>query len=291
MKTCDAKPRPFLKWAGGKTQLLLELRKRIPASWNPERDWYFEPFVGAGALFWDLQPKHAVLNDLNGELMNVWRVLQLSIETCISELKSVAAAYRVDAEKIYYYWRNVRIWGSSSSVQLAARTIFLNKTCFNGLYRVNSEGNFNVPWGRSLKRTICDEENLHACAKFLSENEIQTYNEDFNVHFQDASAKYGDNGLRGALIYFDPPYIPTSKTSNFTSYTAGGFSYANQLRLVALASDLRDLGAHVMLSQAADEPLIDQYRRVGFTCDLIEARRAINSKVGKRGPVGEYIIH
>jgi len=292
VSAAQVNPRPPLKWLGGKSQLIPELLKRIPKTWNRETDAYFEPFLGAGALFWELQPKIAVLNDANEELVNVWRMLRESSSEVIDELRAMAEGYARDPEMAYATLRNLRIPGvEQPNIWRAARMIALNKTCFNGLYRVNAGGGFNVPWGQNPKAHILDEENLVACAQVLQIDTRQIYAEDFEEHFCDAPAKYGDDGLRGALVYFDSPYALVSKTSNFTAYTAGGFSYFDQCRLVVLAVRLQGLGCHVMLSQAADEILIDQYRRCGFKCDKVSARRNVNSKGGKRGPVGEYIIY
>jgi DNA adenine methylase len=278
------KLRPFLKWVGGKTQLLPELRKRIPKTWDPEKDFYVEPFLGAGALFWELQPKNAILSDANEELYLAWLAFdRLFFEDMCSVLRSICVPYALNPEGVYYHWRDdVKIHPSEVSKR-AARTIFLNKTGFNGLYRVNAEGKFNVPWGHKAKVNFFDEPNLRACAEFLQKTEAL------------ANLRRGDfaeiRPIEGALVYFDPPYVPVSKTSDFAAYTAGGFPYVDQLRLVQYAVWWRDSGAHVILSQAADEILIDQYRRCGFKCDPVRARRNVNSKGSKRGPVGEYIIH
>ena len=276
------KPRPFLKWVGGKTQLLPELIARIPTTWHRETDIYVEPFVGAGALFWELLPKRACLGDLNAELFVAW----LALEKCYFDetlewLRDAKRDYQENPEAAYYRWRSLLIQESEVGRQ-AARTIFLNKAGFNGLYRVNKNGQFNVPWGKNPKAEICDVINLRACAAALREIEVSIKLCDFEDWM---------NIPVGSLVYFDPPYVPLSKTSNFTSYTKGGFPYKDQLRLAAFAANLRDKGVHVMLSQAADESLIDQYRRLGFACDLVSARRNVNSAGSKRGPVGEYIIY
>jgi DNA adenine methylase len=278
---------PFLKWAGGKTQLLPELLKRIPPSWNRETDLYVEPFLGGGALFWELQPKNAVLGVASEELYIAWLGLDtLYVDDTFENLCRLRDRYARLPEATYYAIRESEPAAGAIGTR-AARTIFLNKTCFNGLYRVNSKGGFNVPWGQNPAATVFDEENLSACANFLRDNQPDLNHRDF----ESLPCSGVSGGVRGAFIYCDPPYVPVSKTSNFTSYTAGGFTYADQLRLAVWAAKLRDAGAHVMLSQAADEILIDQYRRLGFKCDKVAARRNINSKGAKRGPVGEYIIY
>jgi DNA adenine methylase len=279
------KPRPFLKWVGGKTQLLPELLKRVPKSWNPNTDLYCELFLGAGALFWELQPKRAVLNDANNELYITWLALEHCFENDMyAALRWLQHNYPKKPEACYYHWRSLRLPEHAIGAR-AARTIFLNKAGFNGLYRVNKSGQFNVPWGQNPNTNVFDEENLRACAVFLQSIDVRLRDSDF----ADCLVTE-DVNLRGALIYLDPPYIPVSKTSNFTSYTTEGFTYVDQLRLVQYAVWLRDQGAHVILSNAADEVLIENYRRCGFTCDLVSARRSINSKASKRGPIGEYII-
>ena len=278
------KARPFLKWAGGKTQLLPELLKRIPKGWNPETDRYHEPFLGGGALFWALQPRFALVNDLNCELMGTYTALQTNVEAVISGLRWHAAQYQSEPEKAYYQAREqLRATLDVLDPELAACFIFLNKTCFNGLYRVNKKGLFNVPWGRNLDVCICDADNLRACSKVLNACTR------FAPSWSDFERLAWPS--EGSLWYADPPYVPQSNAASFTSYTTQGFIYADQLRLLVYAAQLKAHGVHVLLSQAANEGLIDQYRRCGFTCDLVHARRAVNSEGSGRGPVGEYIIY
>lgn len=277
--------KPFLKWAGSKRQLLPELRKRIPTTWNPETDLYVEPFLGGGALFWELQPKTAVLMDSNQILIETYKRLRDDIGGVLGCLKVLEEEYLRDPKEKYVSIRanfNVGIEKSNFGAIQAAAFILLNKTCFNGLYRVNADGAFNTPWGHRAKAGLPSEEVLRACAAAL-ENTL--------LRAADFAELAPGMPLEGALIYADPPYAPTSKTSDFTAYTAGGFPYADQLRLALWADIWRSQGAYVILSQAADESLIDQYRRLGFKCDKVAARRNINSKGSKRGPVGEYIIY
>jgi DNA adenine methylase len=277
------KARPFVKWVGGKTQLLPELLKRIPKTWNRETDLYCEPFVGGGALFWELRPKRAILNDANEELFITWLAFNSCyIEDLFQQLGVLAYNYRVgDPEEVFQQVRGCIPHPSEIGAR-AARTIFLNKTCFNGLYRVNRAGQFNAPWGHNPKATVFDEENLNACRDVLTQTDLNLLRGDFD--------EVG-NPPAGTLWYADPPYAAVSKTSNFTSYTVDGFTYSDQLRLVVTATRLRAQGVHVLLSQAADENLVDQYRRCGFQCDLVQARRAVNSVGSKRGKIGEYIIY
>jgi DNA adenine methylase len=285
----QAKPRPFLKWCGSKRQLLPELLARIPKTWNHETDLYIEPFVGAGALFWELRPARAILNDANEEVMNLWRCLASPAErtALFQELSLLRATYVKRPKWTFDYTRAINPADHTPAFR-AARMLFLNKTCFNGLYRVNAAGGFNVPWGKNPKACVFDEPNLSACAAVLGEGRRWFGSGDF----ADVIMLSGEITPRGGeLIYADPPYVPVSPTSNFQAYTVDGFKYVDQLRLVQYAVWLRDCGCHVMLSQAADEILIDQYRRCGFKCDLVSARRNVNSKGDKRGPIDEYIIY
>lgn len=281
----ETTPKPFLRWAGGKQQLFPELRKRIPETWNRETDLYIEPFLGGGALFWELQPKTAVLIDSNQALIETYKRLRDDIDGVLGCLKAAEEMYLRTPKDSYASIRtnfNAGIAKGCFGAAQAAAFILLNKTCFNGLYRVNADGAFNTPWGHRQTTGLPSEEQLRACAAALG---------NITLHANDFAVVPLGPGLKGALIYADPPYASTSKTSDFTAYTAGGFPYVDQLRLAIWADTWRSQGAHVILSQAADEILIDQYRRLGFKCDKVAARRNINSKGSKRGPVGEYIIY
>ena len=282
-------PKPFCKWAGGKTALVPQLLDRIPSTWNPEIDLYIEPFVGSGALFFALRPKNAILNDANRWLMATYRAVRDNVHGLIGRLEILQHLYREQGKAYYYEIRDAVRPASATDVWLetsAEEFIFLNKAGFNGLYRVNAVGKFNVSWGKNSNAAIYDADNLRLCSAAL--RDVKLCNED-TLGYGDPAMPFGVS--TGMLIYCDPPFTPTSKTSNFTAYTPGGFTYADQIRLLARAVEWRRQGAHVILSQAADESLIEQYRRCGFTCDRVQARRAINSKGTGRGPVGEYIIH
>jgi DNA adenine methylase len=277
-------PHSFVKWAGGKASLVPQLMERIPSTWNRETDLYIESFVGGGALFFALQPKRAVLNDANVRLMRTYAALRASAEDVIACLQHHEAGYRRNAELHYYRIRDT-FRDECDDPQVAADLIFLNKAGFNGLYRVNGSGKFNVPWGKNPNATICDADNLRLCSAALQGTFIRW--ED-TLDALDPVLRGFDPS--GALIYCDPPYSPTSKTSNFTAYTSGGFTSLDQCRLLVRAAEWRKLGAYVILSQAADAVLIEQYRRCGFTCDKVRSRRNINSVASKRGCVDEYII-
>jgi DNA adenine methylase len=280
-------PRPFLKWAGGKTKLLTKLRARIPSSWDPSRDHYHEPFLGAGALYFSLLPTHAHLSDANADLVIAWQAVRNDVDGVVAELVRWRDAYVKDPETTYYA---VRLLSPEKLglAERAARLIFLNKACFNGLYRVNKKGIFNVPWGKNPKAGILDEVNLRNCARALSQGDGEIECRDFS---KSGAVKKRESVKAGALVYFDPPYAPVSKTSNFTSFTVDKFGRAEQVRLVEVAAKIAERGAHVIVSQSADEALINLYREKGFACDLVYAPRGINSVGTGRGMVGEYIIH
>jgi DNA adenine methylase len=264
--------RPFLKWAGGKTQLLPQLLQRLPQNFNR----YIEPFLGGGALFFALQPRGAYLADCNSELINCFEVVRSHLPELVTELQS----YRYE-EALYYEVRDLDRkpeYSSLSPVKRAARCIYLNKTCFNGLYRVNSRGQFNVPFGRYTDPKILDEKNLRACSQALK-SAILT-----SSHFEDiVEVAQPDD-----FVYFDPPYAPVSETSDFTSYASGGFDEGAQELLLLVCLKLHQKGVKWMVSNS-NAPLIQELYR-GFKIEPVDAARAINSKGSKRGPVVELII-
>ncbi len=270
-------PKPFLKWAGGKRQLLPELKKYIP-----EFNRYFEPFVGAGALFFELQPNCAVINDINTELINCYRVIRQFPEELIDEL-----SWFENTEEYFY---NVRDWDRKRNdplstfanlVKKAARTIYLNKTCFNGLYRVNSKGKFNVPYGKYKAEFKPDTKNIRAVSKYLAP--VTILNGDFEAAVKDTR--------EGDFVYFDPPYDPVSETANFTNYNAGGFGKSEQLRLRDTFLGLTKRGVKVMLSNADTRFISRLYEYYyGFHIYKVNAKRAINSKGDRRGAVSEVVI-
>lgn len=265
---------PFLKWAGGKRQLLPEIRKYIPKYY----DTYFEPFVGAGAVFFDLQPKKAVINDINGELINTYQTIRDHVDELIDELK------KHRNEKEYYY--AVRHLDRShefktlSMVERSARMIYLNKTCYNGLFRVNRQGQFNVPFGNYKNPKIVNEEVLRAVHRYLTSNEITILNVDFERAAADA--KEGD------FVYLDPPYDPLSETSSFTGYSLDGFNRDDQLRLRELFIRLHERGCYVLLSNSATEFIKEIY--ADFHIEIVSASRNINSDASKRGKIAEVLV-
>lgn len=264
-------PRPFVKWVGGKTQLLKRYTSLVPrAPWNR----YYEPFVGGGAMYFHFKPERAVLNDVNGELANAYRVVRDEVSELI-----VALGNHV-YDKDHYYAVRDQDPDHLSHVERAARTIFLNRTGFNGLYRVNKKGLFNVPFGRYTDPTICDAPNLNACSEQLAQAEFRS--EDFAAACRDAR--------RGDFVYLDPPYAPVSPTSDFTSYSAGGFGFDEQARLRDLLVRLHRRGVRFMLSNSDAPGLRSLYERAGWNVIRVRAGRAINSKTTRRGKVYELVV-
>jgi DNA adenine methylase len=269
--------RPFLKFAGGKTQLLPDLRKFYPAAGSFGR--YVEPFLGGGAVFFDLVDRGGLgpvsLADGNAELVTTYRALRDSVKSVILTLRGHAEMHRANP-KLHYL--GVRASRPTTAVGVAARLIYLNKTCFNGLYRLNSLGFFNSPPGNYKNPTICDEVNLRAVSRALA-----------NVDLDDMDFRaVEDITQAGDFVYLDPPYVPASKTANFTAYTAGGFGPRDQAALVSLMRRLDRLGCLILLSNAdtpAARALYD-----GFHIHAVEAKRNINCNGNKRGKVGEIIV-
>jgi DNA adenine methylase len=262
--------RPFLKWTGGKRQLLPELLKRVPASFGA----YHEPFVGGGALFFALAPMFAHLGDMNPRLVTTYRTVQSNVERLIERLAELA----LDHDEEAFYAR--RASEPTTEISLAAWMIYLNKTCFNGLWRVNRAGRFNAPFGRHDNPTICDADNLRVCSAVLHDR-VLIRHEGFEA--------VADRAKRGDLVYFDPPYVPVSATSNFTGYTSGGFGSADQERLRDVALALKRRGVHVLLSNSGTPAVADLYAG-DFEVSEVAARRLINSKASNRGAVVEYVI-
>lgn len=267
---------PILKYVGGKRRLLPELMPRLPARF--ER--YYEPFVGGAALFLHLAPERAVIADFNADLVELYRTLASDVEAVVEVLSGLQVNHREHGDAAYYLvrdgWNEQRAqW---SPAERAAALVYLNKTCFNGLWRVNRAGKFNVPAGRYANPRICDPAALRAAAAVLARAEIRAGD------YRETVADAGE----GDLVYFDPPYVPATPTSNFTSYTARGFGLQQQRELAQTARDLVARGASVVLSNS-DVPLVRELYE-GFQLDEVECARAINSDGNKRGAVGELII-
>lgn len=265
----DRPRRPFIKWAGGKRQLLPQLRRFVPEGFGR----YYEPFVGGGALFFELRPAQAVLTDVNERLIRTYRGVRDDVEQVIELLRACR-----HEEAFFYAQRGLNI-DAGSDAEVAAWFIYLNKVGFNGLYRVNRQNRFNVPFGRHKNPTICDEETLRACSAALAGARIETA--DFAAAVADAEP--------GDLVYFDPPYVPLSVTANFTSYTSDRFDRAAQERLRDLALALKQRGVHVLLSNSS-APLVRSLYQEGFETIEVSATRLVNSKVTGRGAITELVI-
>ena len=271
------KAKPFLKWAGGKRQIVNELKKYIPVEYN----CYYEPFVGAGALLFELSPKKAVINDSNSELMNVYNVL-CNYEK-YNKMCKLLNSYEIKNSEDFYYElrnkdRNKSLFNRMSDYTKAARTIYLNKACFNGLYRVNSKNEFNVPFNKKTKINTYEGENLLTIHMYLTMNDIEIRCVDFEEAVNDAKA--------GDFVYFDPPYDSDTKT--FNSYTEEGFGKKEHIRLANVFKQLDAKGVKVMLSNHNTSLVKDLYK--DFNIHVIEAKRNINSNGKKRGKVEEVII-
>ena len=270
----DVVASPVVKWVGGKTKLLPQLLSRMPARFGR----YYEPFVGGAALFFRVAPERAVLADCNADLIALYTALSREVGAVIRKLEQHRAAH---GEAHYYKVRTQ--WNehhqSWPAAERAAAFIYLNKTCFNGLWRVNRAGDFNVPIGRYTDPPICVPETLHAAHAVLARAELRCA--DYRTAVRDARA--------GDFIYFDPPYDPVTPTANFTSYTAGAFGADDQRALAETARVLVARGCHVMLSNS-DTPFIRSLYK-GFKIDRVKCPRAINSNAAKRGDVDELIIY
>ncbi|MDV8639152.1 DNA adenine methylase [Streptococcus pneumoniae] len=267
---------PFTKWTGGKRQLLPVIRELMPKTYNR----YFEPFVGGGALFFDLAPKDAVINDFNAELINCYQQIKDNPQELIEILK-VHQEYN---SKEYYLDlrsadRDERI-DMMSEVQRAARILYMLRVNFNGLYRVNSKNQFNVPYGRYKNPKIVDEELISAISVYLNNNQLEIKVGDFEKAIIDVRT--------GDFVYFDPPYIPLSETSAFTSYTHEGFSFADQVRLRDAFKRLSDTGAYVMLSNSSSALVEELYK--DFNIHYVEATRTNGAKSSSRGKISEIIV-
>lgn len=264
------RPQPVLKWAGGKRQMLSRYQEFFPEEFNA----YHEPFLGGGAVFFHLSPAVAYLSDYNDELVNMYSVIQTEVDRLIEDL----ARHKNDEE--YYYSIRAADVGALSAVERASRLIYLNKTCFNGLYRVNKKGRFNVPFGRYKRPRILDAELLLAAHKALQGAKI------FRAGFESVL----DNARPGDFVYFDPPYFPISRTSSFTDFTSLAFGPKEQEKLADVFQQLDRRGCLAMLSNS-DTPFIRElYRQYGRGVIAMTANRSINSKGDRRGPVGELLV-
>ncbi len=266
---------PVVKWVGGKRQLLSEITPLIPKRFTS----YCEPFLGGGAVLFSVQPSRAIVNDLNEDLIAVYEVIRDDVEALVAELK------KHENTPEYFYEirdmdRNKELYQSLTKVERASRLIYLNKTCFNGLFRVNSLGEFNSPFGHYKNPNIVNEPVLKAVNKYLVSSNITFYSEDFAVTL--------DRIGKGGFAYLDPPYDPVSDTASFTGYNKGGFARTEQIRLKQCCDDLTRRGVKFVLSNSATDFIKDLYK--DYNISVVQAKRAVNSDASKRGLVEEVLI-
>ncbi|MDI9311547.1 MAG: DNA adenine methylase [Limnohabitans sp.] len=267
---------PFLKWVGGKRQLMPSIVGHLPENIKDYK--YIEPFIGGGAVFFNLQPKNAIINDYNEELINVYQVIKDNLDELIIDLKK----HKNEAE-YFYSIRSLDRNGEFkklSAVQRASRVIFLNKTCFNGLYRVNNAGEFNSPFGRYKNPNILNEPTLKAVNKYLNSNNIEINSGDYSEILKQIDKK--------CFVYLDPPYHPISESSNFTGYVQGGWNMYDQIDLKTACDELHKKGVKFLLSNSSADFIKDLYKDYKIT--IVKAKRAINSNGADRGEVDEVLI-
>jgi DNA adenine methylase len=272
------KAKPFLKWVGGKGQLLEQFQELFPEKYNS----YFEPFIGGGAVFFSLNPKKAIINDINTTLVQTYIYIKDDVEKVIIELKKLEKEFlsKEQEERKEFYYKIREKYNSlpKDDFKRSLYFLFFNKTAFNGVYRENSKGGFNVPMGSYKNPKIVDEENLRAVSESLKHTSIT------NTSFADVvkKAKAGD------FVYFDPPYHPVSTTSSFTSYSKDDFTKEDQIKLRDLFVELDKKGIYVMLSNSYTpfiKEIYSAYKQIP-----VKASRMINSKADKRGKISEIVI-
>jgi DNA adenine methylase len=271
--------KPFLKWAGGKRQLLPAIQAFLPAKYTE----YYEPFIGAGALLLTLQPQKSTINDTNQELVNCYQVIKDQPE----ELLKLCQQHQANNSQEYYYQLREQDrqagFEQLSPLERAARIIYLNKTCFNGLFRVNSSGQFNVPYGKYKNPVIANPTVIKAISAYLNQAQVQILNVDFEQAVSQAK--------KGAFVYFDPPYHPLSQTSSFTGYSSSGFGEQEQIRLKQVCDRLTDQGCQVLASNSAAPLIKSLYDDPRYKIVEVKATRAINAVAAKRGRINELLIY
>lgn len=266
---------PVLKWVGGKRQLMGEIEKVLPKTYTT----YYEPFIGGGAVLFELQPKKAVINDVNSELINLYNVIKDDVELLIEDLRK-----HENTSEYFYRIREMdrdrELYEKLSNIEKASRIVYLNKTCFNGLFRVNKSGEFNSPFGKYKNPNIVDEVTLRAVSKYFNKADIKILNSDFEQSLK---------GIRrGSFVYLDPPYDPVSSSANFTGYDKGGFNRDEQIRLKKLCDKLDKKGVKFLLSNSATDFIKDLYK--DYNIKVVKAKRAINSNGNARGEVDEVLV-
>lgn len=267
---------PILKWVGGKRQLLDQIRPLIP-----QCSTYYEPFIGGGAVLFDIQPKKAIINDSNKELINVYKIIKNNPDELIKEL---IKHQEQNCEEHFYEIRALDRskdeFDRLTEIERAARIIYLNKTCFNGLFRVNSSGEFNSPWGKYKNPNIVNETSIKAVSKYLNKS---------NITIKCGDYKEALKGIRkGSFVYLDPPYMPISSSSSFTGYTAGKFGEEEQIQLKEQCDILNKRGVKFLLSNSSCEFIEELYS--DYIVKRVKAKRNINSKADKRGEINEVLV-
>ena len=296
------KAKPFLKWAGGKSQLINQIETYLPPHLQQGTMKYAEPFIGGGAVFFFIaktfQPRDFFISDMNRDLILAYKTIQQDVETLIELLSDIQYAYfqmSPERQKAYFYDTRTNFNENRGqinfsvvnhdSIRRAAQLVFLNRTCFNGLYRVNSKGGFNVPFGSYKNPKICAAENLRGVSKILAKTQI--HHGDFT-----ACRSFVDPQT---FVYFDPPYRPISKTASFNSYSKKRFDDDEQIRLATFCRQVNDAGAKLMLSNSDphnENPHDDFFQEIyaGFTIRKVSAKRSINSNGAKRGEITELLV-
>ena len=266
---------PVVKWVGGKRQLLDDITPLLPKRITS----YCEPFVGGGAVFLSIQPSKAIVNDLNSDLILVYETIRDNVEELIADLKK-----HENTPEYFYAIRNLdrdqEAFKAFSKIERASRLLYLNKTCFNGLYRVNSFGQFNSPFGHYKHPNIVNEDILRAVSNYFCANNITFCNEDFALTLSKVT--------KGGFVYLDPPYDPVSQTANFTEYNKGGFNRDEQIRLKECCDELNKRGVKFMLSNSATEFIKELYQ--DYNISIVKAKKYINSNAKKLGFIDEVIV-
>lgn len=266
---------PILKWVGGKRQIINEINKYVPEEFKV----YYEPFLGGAAVLLNLKPRSAIVNDVNSELINLYMVVKEKVDELIENLK------KHKNEPDYFYDirsldREPENFQKLSDIERASRMLYLNKTCYNGLFRVNQQGQFNTPFGRYKNPNIVNEDVLRNVSKYFNTSNIQFLNKDYAKSLKGIS--------KDDFVYFDPPYDPLSDSSYFTGYDKGGFNREEQIRLKLVCDELNNQGVRFLLSNSSTEFIHDLYK--DYKIEIVRAKRAINSKSDKRGSVDEVLV-
>lgn len=263
---------PLIKWVGGKRQLMSDLLRNMPKKYNR----YFEPFIGGGALFFELQSENAYISDMNEELINLYLVVRDNVYELITDLNT----HKITKD-YYLKIRNLdrtSKYKKLSNIKRASRFIYLNRTCFNGLYRVNSKGEFNVPFGNYKNPRIVDVDNLLNCSELLKRTEIK------NADFSEILTKV----KKGDFVYFDPPYVPLNETSSFTSYTKNGFDMDMQIKLKEVCDELDSMGVKFLLSNSDTKIIKELYSN--YKIKKVLASRQVNANANGRGKITEVLV-